>query len=76
MLAEKESKKIVAKKYDKLEDVAMRNDCVVLYGHKNSEYAIGLWATSTGKLARYSVRTVKQKRIELGLEEPSQEDQA
>lgn len=75
-ILEERKSKTEQKKYDELEDVARRNDCIVLRGHKDCEYSVGVWAISAGKLVRYTVGAVKQKRIELGLETSQQEEQS
>lgn len=54
-----------------LENCARENNMVVLYGHKDDDLAVALFADSEGKLHRFTVKQIKDKRAELGLEEVS-----
>lgn len=62
------------KPYDELSDVATVNECINIVGSKDSEFSMGTWARSDGKLVRYRLGLVKERRIELGLESPEENE--
>lgn len=61
-------------KYDELEDIARVNDCICVVGHLGCDEAVGTWVRTDGKLVRKTLGAVRAKRIELGLEDTSQEE--
>ena len=67
--AEQEKAAKTAPVYDELTDVAQKNDCIRIKGHSRSDYSVGTWVRSDGKLAKYTLGEVRIRRIELGLEE-------
>lgn len=62
------------KVYDELADVATVNECISVVGSMDSEYSMGTWARSDGKLVRYRLGLVREKRIELGLEQADENE--
>lgn len=71
---EKGVKLTPVKAYDELADVATVNECISIVGSKDSEYSMGTWARSDGKLVRYRLGLVKEKRVELGLEQSDENE--